>query len=773
MEQRTDEPAKMTFGSPHWSGSGLTSLVGRADDLNRVQDLLLDPVVRLITLTGPGGVGKTRLAEALSTQLRPNFADGVLFVELAAVQDPDLIAPAILRAIGGEQEPGGDINAVIQRLETSQLLLILDNMEQLLSGVRNIQQLLVHCPNVTALVTSRILLRVRGEFEYVVEPLASNDGDASPAVQLLRDRTRAVIPATRDFSLSAELATQICERVDGLPLAIELAAAQLRILSPDELLTRLGGPSALTGRGPRDLPDRQATMESTVAWSFQLLPDGHRTQLARLAVFAGGFNLEGAQAILGLASDSDAIDTLQVLIANSLVRTNPRSDTIRFAILETIRAFGLQQLSALGLENETREVHAQYFKQLAVEEGPKLRAETDQQMKTWFGIETDIANYRAAAEWFIQTGRPVEAATLVSGLDWFWTDSNYAAEGLRLVAPLSSAPELDAFPSILIRTLRVHIGLADMISQSDQLGELIERALDTANRAGETGQLAELYHLASGILIDEENFGAARAMARKCVESAESHGQTWFVGAGELNTALIEILTGNLPAAISANKRGVAAFQACGDRDLEHSAIITSGLAWLLSGEYTRAQEEYQSVLVRQLQRIEEAFFFQQVTKGIASVAVRTGRPELAARIFGMSDSEFNRTGVTLRKPLLALFETFRDEARTAIGIEQFDDAWKSGYDLTRQEAVNELYVLAAPPVPVSRKMRPAPFNLLSNREFEVLQFLVDGKTDPEIATALFLSPRTVSQHVSNILGKLQVTSRTAAAAMAARQTSK
>jgi DNA-binding CsgD family transcriptional regulator len=300
------------------------------------------------------------------------------------------------------------------------------------------------------------------------------------------------------------------------------------------------------------------------------------------------------------------------------------------------------------------------------------------------------------------------------------------------------------------------------------LPSLIDRAIAACREIGDEARLLELYHLSCGALIDQDRLGAARAAARETIAAARTHENLWFEGAGELNLALIETLSGDYDAAISASKRAAAAYQASGNSDLEQNAMLAQALAWLLFGEYQRSQETYQSILVHQLERLEDAYYFQSVVRGMASIAAKTQQYELSARITGMAEAEYERTGIAARKPLLQAFAAFAATAEGMIGAEVYRTHLETGRALTKLEALTELLELAAPPTPVDRKARPAPFNLLSNREFEVLQHLRSGKTDPEIAAELYLSPRTVSQHVSSILGKLQVSSRTAAAALAA-----
>jgi DNA-binding CsgD family transcriptional regulator len=259
-------------------------------------------------------------------------------------------------------------------------------------------------------------------------------------------------------------------------------------------------------------------------------------------------------------------------------------------------------------------------------------------------------------------------------------------------------------------------------------------------------------------------------MAKQAIDLARERDAVWFVGAAEANYALTYVVTGDFPAAIAAADRSADAFQQFGDRDLVANAVITRALGLLQSGDYVGAQEAYQMILIQQSDRVEEPLFFQHVFHAMASIVSRTGKPDLAARLFGMASAEFDRGGHPIRKVLIDIFNGYQDETRKALGREEYDRIWSEGYAVAKSDAIAEMLALVSPPKPVDRALRPAPLNLLSNREFEVLQYLVAGKTDPEIANALFLSPRTVSQHVSNILSKLQVPSRTAAAALAARK---
>jgi predicted ATPase len=426
-----------------------TPLVDREDEIAAVQDLVVRQGARLVTLTGPGGVGKSRLALKAARGLGPRFADGVRFVDLAPVESADLVPAAIAAGLGLSTSGGRLLTDVLSYLRAKRVLLVLDNFEQVSGAGPLVAELLATAPAVVVLATSRTVLRIRGEHESPVPPLpvppAGAGRDAArlrqvPSVRLFVDRARA---ADSEFALTSQNAAavaEICRRLDGLPLAIELAAARIRLLPPRALLARLDqGTSVLTG-GPRDLPERQRTLKNTLDWSFGLLSADAQRLFARLGVFAGTFGLPAAEFVGadGMAAAGDhapadpagaLMDTLDLLVDSSLVRSEPANDEPRFRMLETIRGYALERLRASGEWSRVHDRHAAYF--LALTEPAETELRGAGQLAWLTRLEVRHDNLTAALSWLADSGQIESALRLVWATWRFWWLHGHADELTR------------------------------------------------------------------------------------------------------------------------------------------------------------------------------------------------------------------------------------------------------------------------------------------------------------------------------------------------------
>jgi len=425
----------------------VTPLVGREREAAAVEDLVVKEGVRLVSLTGPGGVGKTRLAVEAARRLDPGFADGVRFVELAAVSAADLVAAAIAAGFGlntSASRLAGDLKAY---LRARRLLLVLDNFEQVVGAAPLLAELLAAAPGLVVLVTSRTVLRLRGEHEFPVPPLPVPPADAAPdpadlqryaSVGLFTERAHAAAPGFELTAGNAAAVAEICRRLDGVPLAIELAAARVRLLPPQALLARLDQRFGLLTGGARDLPERQRTLRNTLDWSFGLLPAAEQALFARLAVFAGTFGLPAVEAVCGQAGDAAAaspdrgigagplVDTLGSLVDSSLVRTQTRGGEPRFSLLETIREYALDRLRDSGDWNSVHDRHAVYFVDLAEPAEADL---TGPGQLAWLDrLEAEHDNVRSAMSWLVDQDRLGPALRLGWATWRFWWLRGHAEE---------------------------------------------------------------------------------------------------------------------------------------------------------------------------------------------------------------------------------------------------------------------------------------------------------------------------------------------------------
>jgi predicted ATPase/class 3 adenylate cyclase len=498
----------------------LTSFVGREQEIAEVKRHLSR--TRLLTLTGAGGTGKTRLAVQVAAELLSEFADGVFFVDLSPLTDPALVGSALAQAVGVPEVPGQSIlEGLKDHCRGKELLLIADNFEQVAEAAPVIEELLTAAPKLKMVITSRFVLSVRGEHEYAVPPLDPPDPERLPdlprlrendAVRLFIDRAIAVEPRFRVTDENASSVAAITARLDGLPLAIELAATRTKVLSPEQILPRLQKRLSILTSGARTLPERQRTLRAAIAWSHDLLDPPEQRLFARLSVFTGGWNLESAEVVcdpeeLGF----DVLDGLTSLVDKSLVRrTEAAQGPVRFSMLETIREFGREQLGAVGDLDVTRRRHAEHFLDLALEAEPHLTAD-DQGL--WLDrCDQEHPNIRAALRWAVEAGEADRALAVAGALWRFWQQRGHLDEGRRWFEGILAMPAGQAPTAARAKALIGAGGVAWWQKDREAAGASYAEAVAIERELGDPERLAEaLYNLAF-VVAGRDIDGASRLL---------------------------------------------------------------------------------------------------------------------------------------------------------------------------------------------------------------------------------------------------------------------
>jgi predicted ATPase/DNA-binding XRE family transcriptional regulator len=676
----------------------LTALLGRDTDLQTLRQWLADPTVRLVTLIGPGGVGKTRLALELSRAVAEERKTRVVFVPLADIRDPEFVAPAIAEALGLSDVTAVDLPKRARVACDQPTLLVLDNCEHLLDAMPLVADLLTSAASLRLLATSRASLRVRGEREYGVGPLAlGGDSDAmspadlvrSPAVRLFVERVRDVQPDFRLTSTNRHTVTGICRRLDALPLALELAAPWIKVLTPENMLRRLANDVLLSTAGPRDLPARQQTISATVAWSHQLLDTDEQRAFRRLGALPGRFPIEAAAAVLAgreasTPSSDEALAATAGLIDKSLLlRAEPSAPTRPlFQMLETVRAYAAIELAAAGERNDALEGLARYCireASLAAEGmvGPEQAAWLDR-------VRDDLENYRGALGWLIERGRPAEACSIAWGLMFFWLIRGRAAEGLRWYQQTlklgSLPPEGEA---------RALLGSAVMWyaqGEAERARTALTRVLALTHESGGMDVRVQAENLFGHVEHRFGNLDAARDRFTTSVEGFRTLAIPWGIGNALIGLAGIALSAGDTSRAESLLDEATSVLRHAGPWFLNLPLYIRAILAVRL-GNPDQAIALVRESLARSLE-LHDKFGFVYALVPLAAAAALKGDAAWAARVLGARDAVTERAGApAVDKSLSDLREKAEREARARLG----PDRWAHAYSTGRGASIDSL----------------------------------------------------------------------------------
>jgi predicted ATPase/class 3 adenylate cyclase/DNA-binding CsgD family transcriptional regulator len=604
-------PLRTLDTHPHNLPAQPTPLIGREREVAAVQQLLQREEVRLLTLTGPGGSGKTRLSLHVAAELRDHFTDGIYFVNLAPISDAELVVPTMVQTLGLKESATRSMVEQLQTfLQEKQLLLLLDNFEQVVSAACILSDLLARCSHLKLLVTSREVLHLSAEHEFAVPPLSLPDLKHLPdlvtlsqyeAVALFIARAQALQSDFQVSNANAPAVAEICARLDGLPLAIELAAARIKLLPPQALLARLGQRLAVLTSGRRDAPARQQTLRKTIEWSYQLLDAEEQRLFRRLSVFVGGCTLQAIEAVCAaLDTQTPAVSVLDgvaSLIDKSLLRqTEPEAEEPRFVMLETIREYGREALAAPGEAEVTHQAHAIYY--LALAEAAE-RAWNGPQEAMWFTrLEQEHDNLRAAMNWLLERGEAEMAFRLGTALWWFWYAQEHLHEGWNLLERALARSEGVAVP-LRARALWAAGSLAGSLGHVERGEVLCQESLALFREIGDTQGLGDAtFHLAH-VAFARWDLAAARSLFEESLVSLRQTGDKTRVAWALNALALVVLYQGEYARVHPLAEQAIEILRDLGDTAGVAMALMTLAQVVFWQGDLARAQTLAEEVLAR------------------------------------------------------------------------------------------------------------------------------------------------------------------------------
>jgi predicted ATPase/transcriptional regulator with XRE-family HTH domain len=704
----------------------LTALVGREREVREIAALLAAPEGRLVTLTGPGGIGKTRVSIAVAHAVAAAFPDGVSFVDLSAVRDPALVVPALVatlqaRAIA-DPEPLATLRAL---LANRRVLLVLDNCEQVVEAAGQLGVLLAACPQLRLLTTSRTPLRLSGEREYALPPLAipaiaeEAELDAwqirqSEAVELFVQSARA---ARSSFDLTAENAADvaaICRRLDGLPLALELAAARVKVLAPGDILARLAEPLDLLTGGARDLPARQRTLRDTIRWSYEPLDQEVQAFLLAVSAFVGGWTLTaGAEVGLGAGDrPAAALERLTALIDQSLLSAHDAgAGSIRYSILETVREFGLEQLDACGERGAVFDRHARYIVALAEALEPGLR---DERQRAGFRqLNAEQGNIRAVLTRSLIDGEidREHGRRLAVALIWFWFTHNHFREArawleLIVAAPDGAGDALWARASVGLGMMRWRLGEAQAALP------LVQAGVDALRHSAEGWETMFALHQLAHIMDATGNPADGIRLFQESVDGYQELADEWGVALGCSCLGRTLAMSGQADAAEVPLARAFAMFQALGDDWYTSTTAQRLADVQLARGRRREGAAWYGQSL-ELFAALGDELGMADVLVSLGEIGAALGQPDPATQLLGAAQRIHGAYGMPLMASLRPAYDAALVSLRAALGAEQFEERWEQGRRLSVDAAVAAALELVAAIGVTPSALLPTPSRLI------------------------------------------------------------